>query len=80
MDVKNVFLNEELNIEVYIKHPQGFENKLYLQHVCKLKKVLYGLNNFQGLGIEKLFSSLSIVIIQLYKQILVYLSRIEKGS
>ena len=43
MDVKLVFLNGELEEEVYIEKPQGF---LLLEHgdfVCILKKALYGL-------------------------------------
>lgn len=43
MDVKNVFLNRKLDHEVYMEQPQWFENKLYLQHVCNLKKALYKL-------------------------------------
>lgn len=40
MDVINAFLNGELDREVYMEQPQGFENRLYPEHVCKLKKAL----------------------------------------
>jgi hypothetical protein len=43
MDVKYVFLNGNLEEEVYIEQPEGFllsENK---DHVCRLKKTLYGI-------------------------------------
>ena len=43
MDVKTTFLNGVIEEYVYIKHPQGFEVKYRVTHVCKLKKALYGL-------------------------------------
>ena len=43
MDVKNAFLNGELDREVYIEQPKGFKNKLNSKYVCKLKKALYEL-------------------------------------
>ena len=43
MDVNTAFLNGLIEEEVYIKQPQGFEIEDHENHVCKLKKVLYGL-------------------------------------
>ena len=43
MDVKLVFLNEELEEEVYIEQPTGFQLSDNTDYVCKLKKALYGL-------------------------------------
>jgi hypothetical protein len=43
MDVKTCFLNGEIEEEVYIKEPEGFELNGRESHVCKLKKSLYGL-------------------------------------
>ena len=43
MDVKNVFLNGELDRKVYMDQPEGFENKFNPEYVYKLKKVLYRL-------------------------------------
>jgi hypothetical protein len=43
MDVKTTFLNGVVDVEVYIKQPQGFEVEDMKTHVCKLKKALYGL-------------------------------------
>ena len=43
MDVKTAFLNGEIEEEVYIEQPEGFELHGRESHVCKLKKYLYGL-------------------------------------
>ncbi|GKC00483.1 retrotransposon protein, putative, ty1-copia subclass, partial [Tanacetum coccineum] len=43
MDVKTAFLNGHLSEEVYIEQPKGFVNPKYPNHVCKLKRSIYGL-------------------------------------
>ena len=43
MDVKNFFLDGEVEQEVYIEHSEGFVIHGKESHVCKLKKALYGL-------------------------------------
>ena len=43
MDVKSSFLNWELEEEVYIEQPKGFQLSENTDYVCKLKKALYGL-------------------------------------
>jgi FtsZ-interacting cell division protein YlmF len=43
MDVKSTFLNGDLNEEVYMEQPEGFELSDNPDLVCKLKKSLYGL-------------------------------------
>ena len=43
MDVKSYFLNGELEEEVYIEQPEGFQLSENTNYVCKLKKSLYGL-------------------------------------
>jgi hypothetical protein len=43
MDVKSNFPNGELEEEVYIEQPKGFQLSENADYVCKLKKTLYGL-------------------------------------
>jgi hypothetical protein len=43
MDVKLDFLNGELEEEVYIEQPEGFQLSENTDYVCKLKKASYGL-------------------------------------
>ena len=43
MDVKTTFLHGELEEDIYMAQPEGFVAQGKEQHVCKLKKSLYGL-------------------------------------
>jgi hypothetical protein len=44
MDVKSAFLNGSIKEEMYVEQPSDFESEEYPNHVYKLHKVLYGLN------------------------------------
>jgi hypothetical protein len=43
MDVKSVFINGDLEEEVYMEQPEGFSLTDNPSYVCKLNKALYGL-------------------------------------
>jgi hypothetical protein len=50
MDMKLTFLNEELEEEVYIEKPEGFQWSDNEDYVCRLKKTLYGINKLPEHG------------------------------
>jgi hypothetical protein len=54
MDVKTVFLNGEIEDEVYIEKPEGFVIHNKKSHVCRLKKALYGLKQAPCAWYEKM--------------------------
>jgi histone deacetylase 1/2 len=43
LDVQNDFLHGVLEEEVFVRHPLGFEDSRYPNHLCRLDKALYGL-------------------------------------
>ena len=43
LDVKTTFLHGDLEEEIYMQQPQGYEMKGKEKLVCRLKKSLYGL-------------------------------------
>ena len=53
-DVKNVFLQGDLEEEVYMEPPPGFDDKYGPNKVCRLKKTLYGLKQFPWVWFGKL--------------------------
>ena len=59
MDVKTTFLNGVIEDEVYIKQLEGFETFDRYSHVCRLKRVLYGLKNVPHAWYTRIDSYLS---------------------
>jgi hypothetical protein len=54
MDMKSVFLNDEINELVYVEQPPGFEDPRNPNHVYRLKKALYGLKQAPRAWYERL--------------------------
>lgn len=53
LDVKNAFLNEDFNEDVYIQQPPGFINTQHPSYVCKLRKTLYELKQDPRVWFDK---------------------------
>ena len=43
LDVKNIFPYDEIDKDIYIEQPLGYVSSSCPDHICKLKKALYGL-------------------------------------
>lgn len=43
IDVRNAFLNGDINETIFICQPLGFVDKLHPNKVCRLRKAIYGL-------------------------------------
>jgi hypothetical protein len=53
-DVVSAFLNGEIDAEIFMKQPEGFEDSNLPDHVCLLQKGLYGLKQAGHLWNKKL--------------------------
>jgi hypothetical protein len=48
LDVRSTFFDKDLNVEVYMCQPLGFEVKGEDDNECLLKKTIYGLKHAPG--------------------------------
>ena len=67
MNVKNAFLHGNLEEEVYMCQPPGFEDRKHPEYVCKLKKALYGLKQAPRAWHKKLAESLIKIVFKMSK-------------
>jgi transposase InsO family protein len=58
MDVKTAFLNGDLDVEIYMRQPEGFVVAGQEELVCKLRKSLYGLKQAGRAWFEKINTAL----------------------
>ena len=65
LDIKNAFLNRDLEEEVYIDLPPSFDKERKEGKVCKLKKSLYGLKTVASTWFERFTKA---ILQQGYKQ------------
>ncbi|MCO5594757.1 hypothetical protein L7F22_048790 [Adiantum nelumboides] len=54
MDVNNAFMNGDLEEEVYMIQPEGYQHPEFPYYVCRLKKALYGLKQASRAWCEKI--------------------------
>ncbi|KAJ8752227.1 hypothetical protein K2173_003863 [Erythroxylum novogranatense] len=52
MDVKTAFLNGNLQEDVYMTQPEGFESKEFPDQVCKLQRSIYGFESVMSWNIH----------------------------
>ena len=58
MDVITAFLNGDIDVELYTEYPEGFEDRIPHDVVCKLRKSIYGLKQSPRLWQDKLRAAL----------------------
>eukprot|EP00252_Welwitschia_mirabilis_P023344 TRINITY_DN6573_c0_g1_i1.p1 TRINITY_DN6573_c0_g1~~TRINITY_DN6573_c0_g1_i1.p1 ORF type:complete len:172 (-),score=23.33 TRINITY_DN6573_c0_g1_i1:878-1393(-) len=70
LDVKNAFLNGDLEVEVFMSLPTGFENNMESNKVCRLRKSLYGHKEFPRASFERFGKRSKVLVIIKTRQII----------
>ena len=76
MDVKTAFLNGDIDHEIYMRQPEGHEVPGKEDHVCRLKKSLYGLKQAGRVWYERIHSEFIVMgFIRLNNDPCIYVKR-----
>ena len=80
MDVKNAFLHGDLQEEVYMDQPPGFEDTGHTEYVCRLRKALYGLKQAPRAWHDKIAEYLVTIGFEMaYADHSLYVHKSDKG-
>ena len=79
-DVKNAFLHNDLQEEVYMEQPPGYVHAVHPEFVCKLKKALYGLKQAPRAWSNQIEQYLVTIGFQISKaDFSLYVKKIKRG-
>ena len=80
MDVKNAFLHGDLQEEVYMMQPEGYEDNSHPDFVCRLRKALYGLKQAPRAWSDKIGQYLVTIGFQIFNSnFSLYVKRTNRG-
>ena len=80
MDVKNAFLHGDLQEEVYMMQPEGYQDDAQPHLVCTLRKALYGLKQAPRAWSDKIGQYLVTIGFQISNaDFSLYVKRIDRG-
>ena len=81
LDVKTAFLNGKLDSEIYMSQPEGYTDESKPDHVCQLKKSLYGLKQAARVWNEAMDAhSKKAGYTQCSADCCIYVKRLENGK
>ena len=81
MDVKNAFLHGDLQEEVYMMQPEGYQDDAQPHLVCRLRKALYGLKQAPRAWSDKIGQYLVTIGFQISNaDFSLYVKRTDRGT